>query len=216
MAKLVWDQIGSREFETGIDRGVLYDQTSKGYAWNGLTGISEDFSDDGSDPRYQEGTKVFDLASIGEFQATLTAFTYPDKFLEFEGVYEDSADGLFLGEQAPKTFGLSYRTRVGDDIDGVDAGYKIHSLYNLIAVPSTKIYETHNNLVTPLEFEWAITSMPQNAPGYRPTAHVIFDSRYVDPWLLTILESTFYGNETSNARQMSVADIIQYTKENWS
>lgn len=214
MTRLVWDEPGTRQFEAGIDRGVLYDQNYVGYAWNGLTSVIEDFGEDGTLPRFYEGRKQFDLPTIGDYTGTLRAYTYPDEFLEFEGTYEIE-EGLFVGEQAPKTFGLSYRTRVGDDISGLDAGYKIHVLYNLTATPSNKNYTSIGSSVDPLEFEWGISGIPQNAPGYQPTAHLIFDSRTMDPGLLWILESTWYGNSTSNARMMPLPEVIQYVTDNW-
>lgn len=215
MTRLIWDEVGSRNFETGIDRGVLYDQNNVGYAWNGLTSVVQDFGESNVSAGYYEGLRRHNNTYDGDFSATLSAYTYPDEFLEFEGTYE-LENGLYVGEQEPLTFGLSYRTRAGDDISGVDAGYKIHVLYDLIATPSSKNYETISSTVDPLEFEWQISGLPQDAPGYKPTAHLIFDSRTINPTLLWILESTFYGNEYSNGRLMSLPEVIQYTTDNWS
>ena len=212
MAKLVWDASGTREFETGLDRGVLYDSNYRGYVWNGLSSVSRAYSDYDAEATYIEGIKQGDRATTGTFEGSITAFTYPNEFLPFEGSVEVSS-GLYLGEQAPKTFGLSYRTRVDSDVTS-ERHYKIHHLYNLTAQPTTRNFETLTNDPGAMEFEWDISSVPADVTGYYPSAHLVVDTRYIHPTLLWILESTFYGNEWSSARQMPPNELISYCK-NW-
>lgn len=215
MPRLIWDEPGKRFYEAGVDRGVLYDSNNQAHAWNGLTAVEEDFGDVAVDPRYFEGQKRYDLPNTGDYSGTLRAYTYPDEFLEYEGTYQ-LEDGLYVGDQNPKTFGLSYRTKVGNDTLGTNYGYKIHVLYGLTATPSSKNFESISDKTDPMEFEWAIHGLPSDAPGYKPTAHLIFDSRTIDPTLMWVLENTFYGNEGTNGRLMPLAEVIQYTKDNWS
>lgn len=215
MPRLIWDEPGKRFYEAGVDRGVLYDANNKAIAWNGLTAVEEDFVGTTVDPRYFEGQKVHDAPKTGEYSGTLRAFTYPDEFLEYEGTAQMET-GLYISEQNPKTFGLSYRTRVGNDTRATDFAYKIHVLYGLTATPSSKNYDSISSTVDPIEFEWAIHGLPSDAPGYKHTAHLIFDSRTIDPTLMWILENTFYGNEGSDGRLMPLPEVIQYVKGNWS
>lgn len=210
MARLVWDADGTREFETGLDRGVLYNENARGYAWNGLSAVSRSFQDYGVSTAYSEGVKQIDIPTTGTFEGSIRAFTYPDEFLPFEGSPE-VVDGLYLGEQAPKTFGLSFRTRIDSDTVS-DQHYKIHHIYNLTASPTTKNRETLTDNAAAMEFEWDISSVPVDIPGYQPTAHIVVDTRYIHPTLVWILESTFYGNEWSNARQMGMNELITYCK----
>lgn len=211
MASLVWDDTGNKNYETGIDRGVLYDSTGKAIAWNGLTSVAEGFDELEVEERYYEGCKQYDLAVEGSFIGTLSAFTYPDEFMEHEGAYEVET-GMFTGEQEPITFGLSFRTWVGDG-----SHYKIHVLYGLTAIPSSKSYETIGATVSPIEFDWDLFGLPQLSPGYRPSSHVIIDSAKSNPTMLSILEATFYGNPNgSNGRLMPMWELIRYVKDNWS
>jgi len=194
MTKLVWDKAGQRLYEIGIDRGVLYLSDNTGVAWNGLTSIDEDTGDDKSEPVYFDGMKFMDNQSYGDYAATLKAFTYPDAFLEYEGV-GDLGGGLYVGDQQPKLFGLAYRTLVGNDIEGSDFGYKVHLVYNITAVPDAKAFETLSNGSAPTEFSWQLTTIPEKVDGYRPTAHVILDSRYLPADILAVIESILYGTD---------------------
>jgi hypothetical protein len=207
MTKLLWDKVGERLYEAGVDRGVLYLSDNSGIPWNGLTGIEEDVGDDTSDPAYFDGVKYSDIPSTGDYSATLSAFTYPDEFLVYEGIVS-LGNGLFVDGQTSKTFGLSYRTLVGSDLDGTAHGYKIHLVYTLTAYPDSLSHETLNDSPNPLAFSWKITGIPQNAPKYRPTAHVIFDSRFLNAALLAVIEDTLYGNATINASLPSVSALM--------
>src|SRR5580765_2617317 len=140
MSVLIWDTAGSKVYETGLDKGVLYLSDGSAVPWNGLTSIVEKF-DKESESVYYDGMKITDLVYLGDFAATLKAITYPDQFIELDG-YGFLRQGMYVGNQLPKTFSLSYRTRIGNDVDGDVAGYKIHILYNLTAIPTDRTYNT--------------------------------------------------------------------------
>lgn len=209
MTKLVWDKVGERLYETGLDQGVLYLADGTGIPWNGLTSIEEDMSGDTSAPAYYDGVKYLDIPATGDYAATLNAFTYPDEFLEFEGV-ADLGNGILVDGQASKLFGLSYRTKVGNDVDGVDHGYKIHILYNLTATPNAMSYQTLTSTTTPLQFSWRLTGVPSDVPYYRPTAHVIFDSRYLNAAMLVALEDLLYGDSDSQATLPTLSELVDF------
>lgn len=194
--KLVWDQPGQRFFEAGIDRGVFYMSNDLGVAWNGLTSVEEDLEDTTSEPVFFDGTKIMDVPILGDFAATLSAFTYPDELLEYEGIIP-TGDGLLVDGQNPKPFGLSYRTRVGNDVEGHDLGYRIHIIYNLTAVPETKSYVTQSPDSGALDFAWRLTAVPEAVTGLRPTAHVILDSRFLPADILRTIEDILYGTDGS-------------------
>jgi hypothetical protein len=193
MAALIWDETTKRLYETGISKGVFYDVNGYGVAWNGLTSLEESVSDEIL-PVHFDGLKFNDIVTIGDFSAVMRAWTYPDEFLPYEGILEDQ-DGFFLTSQPRTTFGLSYQTRVGNDVENLEHGYKIHLLYNLTALPAQFGYQTLSDDVEAIEFEWTLSAIPEAIENYRPTAHVIFDSRKMDPWLLEDLEHIIYGDE---------------------
>lgn len=192
MAKLLWDQVSERLYEVGLDRGVLYLTDNTGIAWNGLTGLDEDFSEDTTEPQYYDGIKYFDRPLFGDFSASLRAYTYPDEFLEYEG-FKFLSNGIGVDAQDVKRFGLSYRTTVGNDSLGVDLGYKIHIVYNLSTVADTTTYESLTESLNLTEFSWAVTAVPVKLINYRPTAHVILDSRFLPFVKLDLVESILYG-----------------------
>ena len=192
MTHIVWDQLEDRTYEAGLDRGVLYFPGGGGVAWNGLVSVEEEPSTT-VDPVYYDGVKFNDIIVAGDYSATLKAFTYPDEFLEFEGILEEQ-DGLFVTDQPQSLFHLSYRTLIGEE------GYKIHLLWNLTAIPSTKTYETLSLDSAPAEFEWTLTSVPEPIDNYRPTAHIIIDSRKMDPYLLEDIETILYGTHDEEER----------------
>lgn len=190
---LVWDQIGQRYYEAGVDRGVLYMPDGSGVSWNGLVSVTEKISGNEGSPIYFDGVKFANVMALGDFAATLKAYTYPDEFLQFEGVLEVD-NGLFVTNQPVDRFGLSYRTRIGNDEVGDDLGYKIHVLYNLTAVAAEKNYVTFMETSNAIEFEWNITAIPGEVPGFSPTAHLIFDSRLTGPLVLNDIENALYGD----------------------
>lgn len=200
MSKLIWDASGERLYETGVKQGVLYVMGSNGYgngvAWNGLTAITESPSGAESTPLYADDIKYLDLRSTEEFGATIEAYTYPDEFAACDGS-ASLADGVSIGQQARKMFGLCYRTTVGNDTDGTDHGYKLHLIYGATASPSEKAYETINDSPEAITFSWEITTTPVSVTGFKPTASITIDSTKADPTCLAALEAKLYGGENS-------------------
>lgn len=208
MTKILWDQTSTKVYETGVDRGVLYLSDNSGVAWNGITSVEEDLSDAKQTPYYLDGVKYYNQRTVGDFSAILKAYTYPDEFLEFDG-FQTATVGLILSDQPVSgTFGLSYRTLVGNDINGIDYGYKIHILYNLTATPSNRKFSAMGNTVDPLEFTWNISGIPEIVSGFRPTAHVILDSRELSVSTLSAIEDVLYGNSSTNPRIPSLSELV--------
>jgi hypothetical protein len=208
MSILVWDKVGTRVYETGLDRGVLYLPDGSAVPWNGLTSVVEKFDKDMS-PVYYDGVKISDLVSLGDFSGSMKAVTYPEEFVEIEG-FGFLRKGLALGDQVPQTFGLSYRTRIGNDIDGDNVGYKIHIIYNVTAIPNDRAHETITSDTSVVEFEWDISTIPEEIPGFRPTAHVILSSVEIEPALLAYIEERLYGTEEVDASLIGINDLISY------
>lgn len=199
MPKLVWDQTGERLYETGVKKGVLYpidasNVYSKGYAWNGLTGVTESPSGAEATALYADDIKYLELYSAEEFGATIEAYTYPDEFAECDGS-ATPAPGLSIGQQSRKTFGLSYVTTLGNDSQGNDYGYKIHMIYGAKVSPSEKAYQTINDSPEAITFSWEMTTTPVNVTGYKATASMVVDSTAVDKTKLAALEEILYGKE---------------------
>lgn len=208
MTTLLWDQTGEKMYETGLDRGVLYLANGNGVVWNGLTGVDEDASDVTVTPYYLDGLVYYQDRSASDFSATIKAFTYPDEFLEFDG-YQQSAPGLSLGSQpVTSRFGISYRTLIGDDIQGTELGYKIHVVYNLTATPANVTRGTLSKSANPIEFSWKVVGVPEVTPGFRPTTHAVIDSRFVRPSIFEYIEGVLYGTETEAARLPSLAELM--------
>lgn len=208
MAALAWDQTGEHVFETGIRKGVLYPLNGTGIPWNGLTSVDVT-SETETEPVYFDGKKINDIVSLGSFSASLKALTYPDEFTFYEGAAEDT-QGFFVMNQFPSRFGLSYQTLVSDDLSSED--YKIHLVYNVLAVPSSKTYETVSEETSPTEFEWTITAVPQEIEGHRPTAHVVIDSRKLSPPLLTAVEGILYGDTFQDAHLPPLKTFANYIR----
>lgn len=203
MAPLTWDQVGERTYETGVDHGVLYipDATgvyNAGFAWNGLVTVTESPSGAESNPTYADNIKYLNLISAEEFGATIEAYTYPDEFSECDGTALP-APGVAVGQQSRKQFGLSYRTKVGNDVDGTDHGYKLHLVYGCQAAPSEKAYASINDSPEAITFSWEVTTTPAPVTGYKPTALIVIDSTEVDPTDLASLETLLYGQAATPA-----------------
>lgn len=197
MPALVWDQVGERLYETGVDHGVLYipdvsGAYATGVAWNGLTTVTESPSGAEASAQYADNIKYLNLISAEEFGGTLEAFTYPDEFAEFDGLAVPSP-GVVVGQQPRKMFGLSYRTRLGNDITGDEHGYKLHLVYGCNASPSEKAYATINDSPEAITFSWTISTTPVPVTGLKPTALIVVDSSVVDPGDLAALEAELYG-----------------------
>lgn len=206
MAKLDWNSTGSRFYEAGVDRGVLYVDGYPGVPWNGLTAVDE--SPSGGDPQsfYIDGVKYLAVPSPEEFEGTITAFTYPDEFSRCDGTAEPRS-GLFLTHQRRKPFGLSYRTMIGND--NTDTfGYKLHIIYNALASPSQRSNTSLKDSTEPNDFSWKITCKPPAMAGYKPTAHVMIDSRTTDPSVLSTVEGILYGSDTDQARIPTLGEVL--------
>jgi hypothetical protein len=197
MAALVWDLIGERFYETGVDHGVLYipDATgvyADGVAWNGLVSVTESPSGAESTAQYADNIKYLNLISVEEFGATIEAFTYPPEWGPFDGLATPET-GVYVGQQPRKMFGLSYRTRVGNDVDGDSLGYKLHLVYGCVASPSEKAYNTINDSPEAITFSWDVSTTPVPVTGLNPTSLIVVDSTTADPTKLTALEAVLYG-----------------------
>ena len=216
MSKLVWDQTGERYYETGVKNGVLYVQGEggtyqNGVAWNGLTAVTE--SPSGAEPTalYADDMKYLNLMSAEEFGATIEAYTYPVEFNQCNGEAE-IATGVIVGQQDRKSFGLCYRTTVGNDVDGNAYGYKLHIIYGAKAAPSEKAYAAINDSPEAITFSWELTTTPINVEGFKPTANITIDSTKADASKLTALEAILYGSESENARLPLPGEIITLMK----
>jgi hypothetical protein len=211
-APLTWDAVGERFYETGVDHGVLYlpDDTgvySTGVAWNGLTTVTESPSGAAANPQYADNIKYLNLIAAEEFGGTIDAFTYPDEFAQCDGTAIPS-DGVTVGQQSRKLFGLSFRTVIGNDVEGTDYGYKLHMIYGAQAAPSDRAYATINDQPAAIAFSWTITTSPVPTTGYKPTSLITVDSTKVDAAALTSLEDLLYGTATIPAALPSPDEVI--------
>lgn len=208
MSKLVWDAIGERFYETGIDHGVLYPVESgaypKGYAWNGLTNVSESPSGAEQTALYADNIKYLTLTSAEEFGLTIEAYTYPDEWEACDGT-ASLATGVKIGQQSRKKFGLSYRSKIGNDVDGDAHGYKLHLVYGCSASPSERGYATVNDSPEAITFSWEITTTPITLDGYKPVSLITIDSRTVNADKLTALENILYGLDANYVVTSDVA-----------
>lgn len=208
MAKINWDSTGERQYELGIDRGVLYiPHQSVAVPWHGLTSV-ETVSDTTIEPFYFNGVKYFDNIATGDFQGSLRAFTYPDEFEEFDGVSELPTNGLFVtGQQSSNVFHLSYRTMIGNDLEGLNRGYKIHVLYNLTVQPAVKSNKTLGDNPEAYEFGWNLYSVPMGVNGLKPSSHIVFDTTRMHPAAITELERVLYGTDETQPQVLSIDEF---------
>jgi hypothetical protein len=205
MPKITWDDTGQRFYETGVDHGVLYipDDTgdySKGVAWNGLTTVTESPSGGDSTPQYADNIKYLNLISAEQLSVTVEAFTYPDEFAEFDGL-ASLVEGVQVAQQPRPIFGLCYRSRLGNDLQGDSFGYKLHLLYGCTAAPSEKAYATVNDSPAAIAFSWSVSTNPVAVTDYRPTSLLIVDSSKIqDDIAMGALETVLYGDAAVEAR----------------
>jgi hypothetical protein len=196
MTQIVWDNVGERLYETGVDRGVLYVPNNgiydTGYGWNGLTTVTEKPTGAEATAQYADNIKYLNLISAEDFEGTIEAFTYPTQFNQFDGVASPQV-GVNVGQQTRKTFGLSYRTKLGNDVLAGDYGYKLHLVYGCTAAPSEKAYATVNDSPEAMGFSWDFSTVPVPVSGLKPTAIITIDSTKVSPANLTALENILYG-----------------------
>ena len=218
MAKIEWDKVGERFYETGVDRGVLYPQSDEGtgyangVAWNGLTSVTESPSGAEATPQYADNIKYLNLISAEEFGATIEAYTYPEEFGRCDGTAE-LEPGVVIGQQNRKPFALSYRTFKGNDTQNTDHGYKIHIIYGATAAPSEKAFATVNDSPEAITFSWELTTNPVAVPGHKPTACITIDSTKVDKAKLGQLEAALYGTEEEEPRVPMPDEVANFFKK---
>jgi len=209
VSRLTWDALGNRNFETGVDRGVLYPTDQPGVAWQGLISVSENVAGGEAKGFYLDGEKFLNLATPEEFEATIRALYRPDEFAILDGNAQPFP-GLSVTRQRRQSFGFSFRTILGNDAEGIDYGYKIHLVYNALAAPSAHAHITLNDSANPEEFNWDITATPPVVPGYKNTAHLIIDSTQTLPLVLSNIEDVLYGTETEAPRLLTPAEVLLY------
>ena len=210
MSRLVWDRPEDKVFESGLDRGVLYALHNQGRAWNGLISLDESPSGAEVTPHYQDGIKVRQRVTAPEYSATLTAYTYPDQFLNLNSQYQQIGEGLYADEQIPRPFGLSYRTMVGNSLKGPKVHYKIHLVYNAVAMPSNRSNATLVGDPSLEPFVWDITTTPVHMPLMRPSSHLIIDSSKTTPHVLSQLEDLIYGTPSTNPRMPTPQELVEF------
>lgn len=216
MSRLIWDNTGERFYETGVKRGVLYPQSSVdpadpyplGVVWNGLTSVQESPSGADANAIYADDIKYLELRGAEEFGATIEAYTYPDEFAICDGSAE-VADGVMIGQQSRKRFGFSYRTVLGNDTETDAYAYKLHLIYNAMASPSERQYQTVNDSPEAITFSWEVTTTPVAVDGYKPTASLTIDSSKADPTALAALEDILYGTDNADPRLPLPGEVIE-------
>lgn len=217
MSKLVWDATGERLYETGVSKGVIYPQATggtypKGAAWNGLTAVTESPSGAEPTPLYADNIKYLTLMSAEEFGFTIEAYTYPDEFAECNGEGE-LATGVKIGQQKRKSFGLSYQTLLGNDVDGDAHGYKLHLVYGALAAPSEMERATVNDSPEATTMSWECSTTPVSVAGFRPTSHIVIDSTSVNKDKLSALEAMLYGSESEEAKLPLPDEVAELMKD---
>ena len=216
MARLIWDEVGQRFFETGVKNGVLYVQDNdgsykNGVVWNGLTAVTESPSGAEETPLYADDVKYLTLRSAEEFGATVEAYTYPEEFEQCDGSAAIAA-GVTIGQQARRAFGLCYRTSVGNDIQGQNFSYKLHLIYGCTVAPSEKSYSTINDNPEAITFSWELSTVPVPVDGFSPTASLVIDASKVDEGKMALLEDALFGDEENEARLLLPNEIMEMLK----
>ena len=219
MSKLVFDKTGERFYETGVSHGVLYVQDEsgeypRGVVWNGLTNVTESPSGAEATPLYAGNIKYLQLISAEEFGATIEAYTYPEEFEACDGSAAlDEEGGIIIGQQDRKSFGMSYRTIIGNDVRGDNLGYKIHIIYGATAAPSEKAYQTVNDSPEAITFSCELTTIPVEVTGHKPTATLVIDSTKVKAATLAKIEEKLYGGASTQATLPLPDEIITMLSE---
>ncbi len=215
MARLLWDAPEDRVYEYGIDRGVLYLKDpifgyQTGIPWNGLTGLKEGYSQDSTEPIYLDGVKTHEMQLIGEFLGSLSAWTYPDAFESALGMVSTVIDGAYSDDQQKQAFGLTFRTKYANPMTE-QLGYRIHILYTQQVSPSDRKEATLTDGVSVMDFTWDLTSIPEEFPGFRPTAHIMLDSAYFTAAELAVVEGWLYGTGATNPFLPSAQQILDWS-----
>lgn len=206
MAALVWGAVDQRFYEAGTDRGVLY-VNNIGVAWNGLTSVKEAPSGGEAQPFYLDGIKYQNIAAAEEYEATIEALSSPAEFAQCDGTTA-IRNGLFITQQPRKAFGFCYRTKVGDAIDGIDHAYKLHLVYNALAAPTDRDNATISSSVSVNTYSWSITTTPPRVAGYKPSAHMVIDSRKTPGGILAQVEGILYGTDNNAPRLPTQEELI--------
>ena len=210
MTQLVWNDAGKRYYEAGVDHGVFYKTNGNGVVWNGLVSVSETPSGGEARPYYIDGVKYLNTSGPEEYGGTIEAYTFPDEFAEYDGSAE-LFDGFSVNLQQRKSFGLSYRTKIGNDLKGSTYGYKLHIIYNVLASPSSKTYKSLDSNISPLNMSWTFTTTPVPvSPTLRRTAHVVIDSTKVSIALMRAVESYLYGSSQRSSKLIDLATLIYW------
>lgn len=206
MTRLIWGAVGSRFFETGVDRGVLY-VDGEGHAWGGLVSVDESSSGGGAKSYYLDGIKYLNISSREEFQATITAFYSPPQFDACDGTLS-LRPGLFVTQQRRKPFDFCYRTLVGNDVEGTNKGYKLHLIYNALAAPSSRTYSSLSDSPEAEPLSWSITTKPVPIPEAAPGAHLVVDTSTASPYSVQTLEEILYGNALNAPRMPTPEELV--------
>ena len=207
MATIEWGKTGERLYETGLSHGVLYPRQTSGVPWNGLISVTETVSGGESDSFYFDGLKYLDFIAAEDFSATIEAYSTPPEFDECDGS-KVLSPGLYATQQPRYPFGFSYRTKIGNDVAGSDLGYKLHLVYNAMASPASRVYQSDSNTPSPVVRQWSINTAPPSSSTYKPTAHFVIDSTKANAQKLTLLENALYGSFAADATLPSQADVI--------
>jgi hypothetical protein len=206
VARLSWDAADERFYESGIDRGVLYAPSQPGVAWTGLISVSESPSGGEAKPFYLDGAKYLNISGAEEFEATLVAFSAPVEFFPCDGNVSIQ-NGLIATHQPRRSFGFCYRTRIGNGEDA-EHGYKLHLVYNALSAPSQRNMQSLSSVSSPSTYSWAITTLPPSITGYKPTAHLVIDSRYADSGALSDLEDLLYGTDMEDPSLPTPDEVV--------
>lgn len=206
MTRIVWDAVGSRRYETGVDRGVLY-VDGVGTPWNGIVSVDERTSGGDVQPYYIDGRKYMNRLTAEEYGVVLTAYSSPIQFDACDGSLQYASAGIRVTQQRRKSFGLSYRTMLGSDTQP-NRGYRIHIVYNAMAEPAGRAFQTIGSETDPLNLSWEIATKPKIIPGMRPSAHITIDSTEVDPQGLEAIENILYGDAEYGPRLIEPQEIV--------
>lgn len=212
MSKIIWDATGEHKYETGVSKGVLYlpdegGAYTTGFGWNGLTKVTEKPTGAAPTPMYADNRKYLNLLSTEMWAGTLEAYTYPDQFGVCDGTAEPEA-GVAIGQQPRTSFGFSYVTQIGNELVGSIAGTKTHLVYNALAAPSEKDYESISDTPSAISFSWELSTTAVDVPGYQPTSTITIDSTKVDPDALATLQAFLYGTDADSPTLPTPAAVL--------
>lgn len=213
MSRLTWGEVGSRFYEAGVDRGVLYVGDNEGVVWNGLISVTE--SPSGAEPitRFIDGIKYLNYSKDDDFKGKIEAYTSPYEFDECDGTCQ-IRNGLFATQQVRKQFNLTYRTGIGNDLEGLEKGYKIHLIYNALAIPTDKAYNTHDDNADVMTLNWDLETSSVAVPEVARTSHLIIDTTLAYSWAIEALENVLYGTATTPARFPTPEEVVSLFEDN--